>query len=62
MDLFKAVNEPRSILFGMKMNRPEITWLREKAAEKGLSKSSFVRKVLEDFARKEAEDVNKERG
>ncbi len=53
MDLFKEIKEPRSLLFGMKITRSEAEWLRSSAMREGVSKSSFVRKLLASIVGKE---------
>jgi len=50
MNLFKEIKERRCILFGMKLTKSEGEWLRTKALKAGVSKSSFVRKLLADLA------------
>jgi len=62
MRLFSEIKEPRSILFGMKLNKSESQWLQSRAAKEGLSKSSLVRKLLAELVKKEAESVRRERG
>jgi len=44
--LFREIREPRSIVFGMKMTKSEAEWLQARAMKAGVSKSSFVRKLL----------------
>jgi hypothetical protein len=60
--LFRKLQEPRSILFGMKMTKSEAKWLRERAVKEGSSRSSVVRKLLADLARNEGDEVRQERG
>ena len=62
MSLFREIKEPRSILFGMKLNISESQWLRARAAKEGVSKSSLVRRLLADLASKEAETARQKRG
>ena len=57
MELFKEIKEPRSILFGMKVSKAEVEWLRTRALKAGVSKSSFVRKLLADLASNEGYSV-----
>lgn len=53
MELFKEIKEPRSLLFGMKLTKSEAEWLRTRAMKAGVSKSSFVRKLLANIVAKE---------
>jgi hypothetical protein len=46
MDLFREGKEHRSFLFGIKLTKSEAEWLQAKAMKAGVSKSSFVRKLL----------------
>ena len=57
MNLFKEIKEQRCILFGMKLTKSEGEWLRTKALKAGVSKSSFVRKLLADLASNEGYSV-----
>jgi hypothetical protein len=57
MNLFKEIKEQRCILFGMKLTKSEGEWLRTKALKAGVSKSSFVRRLLAELARKEGHIV-----
>ena len=62
MNLFREIKERRSILFGMKLTEPEAEWLRARAVQDGLSKSSFVRKLLADLASNIGNEVGQGRG
>ena len=62
MGLLKEIKEPRSILFGMKISRAELEWLRTKALKAGVSKSSFVRRLLANSASGEGDDATQKRG
>jgi len=53
MNPFKEFKEPRSVLFGMKITKSEAEWLRIRALQEGVSKSSFVRKLLANIVGKE---------
>jgi hypothetical protein len=59
--LFVEIKERRSILFGMKITKSEAEWLRRKAKQQGLSKSSLVRKLLADLANK-GDTLDEKRG
>ena len=50
MELFKEIKESRPILFGMKVSKAEVEWLRTRALKAGVSKSSFVRRLLAELA------------
>ena len=62
MELFKEIKEPRSILFGMKVSKAEVEWLRTRALKEGVSKSSFVRRLLANSASGEGDDATQKRG
>lgn len=62
MNLFREIKEPRSILFGMKLTKSEGEWLRTRALKEGLSKSSFVRRLLANSASGEGDDATQKRG